>query len=428
MNNKHKHLTLEDRSIIEKDLILGKSRRSIALKLDKDPSTICKEVKVHRLIVKKTAYHGKGVRDCINMDTCPACINRYCDKICSKYKMELCTRRDRTVGVCNGCDKYRSCRKTKYKYDAITADKKYRNILVSSREGSDLLYSEAKELAETIREPLKNGQSVYVILNNHPEIKQCTKTIYNYIENGTLQEFNITMFDHRRKLKMKARKTNVLKKRKDMKYLNGRNFNDFISYSKDNTEASIVEMDTVYNDISNGPFIQTFYIRKLKLLYGILHEKLTSQDMLDGITLMKKWLGNDLFKELFQIILTDRGTEFVRADEIENLGSKIFYCDPMASYQKTQRENAHGPLRFILPKADEVKDLYSIGLRTQKDLNLVLSHFNSYQTKKLNGKSRFEYMDFAYSKYLTALLDKLNLEVIEKDKVIMDPKLLNMKK
>ena len=37
---------------------------------------------------------------------------------------------------------------------------------------------------------LKMVQSVYTILNNHPEITQCEKTIYNYIDAGV---FSIEM-------------------------------------------------------------------------------------------------------------------------------------------------------------------------------------------------------------------------------------------
>ena len=40
-----KHLTLDQRIIIEKELDQGKSLRSIALQLEKDPTTISKEIK-----------------------------------------------------------------------------------------------------------------------------------------------------------------------------------------------------------------------------------------------------------------------------------------------------------------------------------------------------------------------------------------------
>ena len=46
--NKGKHLTLEDRINILNDLIKGKSLNEIANNLNKDPTTISKEIKKHR--------------------------------------------------------------------------------------------------------------------------------------------------------------------------------------------------------------------------------------------------------------------------------------------------------------------------------------------------------------------------------------------
>ncbi len=44
-----KHLTLEDREYIKKSLDKGQSFKDIAMFLCKDPTTISKEVKLHRL-------------------------------------------------------------------------------------------------------------------------------------------------------------------------------------------------------------------------------------------------------------------------------------------------------------------------------------------------------------------------------------------
>ncbi|WP_289219797.1 helix-turn-helix domain-containing protein [Ileibacterium valens] len=44
-----KHLTIEDRMIIETGLTNGSTRKSIADTLGKSPSTICKEIKLHSI-------------------------------------------------------------------------------------------------------------------------------------------------------------------------------------------------------------------------------------------------------------------------------------------------------------------------------------------------------------------------------------------
>ena len=52
---KHKHLTLSDRIEIELGITQGSSFRMIASIIEKDPSTISKEIKKH-LIVKQRLF------------------------------------------------------------------------------------------------------------------------------------------------------------------------------------------------------------------------------------------------------------------------------------------------------------------------------------------------------------------------------------
>ena len=62
-------------------------------------------------------------------------------------------------------------------------------------------------------------------------------------------------------------------KRKDKSYLKGRQYSDYETFMKENPYASVVEMDTVYNDVTNGPFIQTFKFLKYDLLICIYQEE-----------------------------------------------------------------------------------------------------------------------------------------------------------
>ncbi len=54
-------------------------------------------------------------------------------------------------------------------------------------------------------------------------------------------------------------------------------------------------------------------------------------------------LGNDVFMLRFTVILTDNGSEFkdpeiIEYDSIGVNSTKVFYCDPLASYQKPNIE------------------------------------------------------------------------------------------
>lgn len=52
-----KHMTLEQRIIIEKELDKGSSLRSIASLISKDPTTISKEIKKHRLFKEHNHFN-----------------------------------------------------------------------------------------------------------------------------------------------------------------------------------------------------------------------------------------------------------------------------------------------------------------------------------------------------------------------------------
>ena len=100
--------------------------------------------------------------------------------------------------------------------------------------------------------------------------------------------------------------------------------------------------------------------------------------------------------------------------------TRIYYCDPMQSSQKGSLENNHIELRYILPKG---VDLYPLGLTSQDDLNLVLSHVNSFSKEKLNGKSSVKMMEFLHPQLAQAFYN-FGISKIEKDKVILKPYLL----
>lgn len=82
---------------------------------------------------------------------------------------------DRNIGSCNNCPNIKTCTLDKYFYKAEKAQKDYEYTLKDSRQGVNLNTSELISLAHIICSLIKKGQSIYTILNNHPEIKLCEK-------------------------------------------------------------------------------------------------------------------------------------------------------------------------------------------------------------------------------------------------------------
>lgn len=419
-NNKNLHLTVQERIIIEKGIENGSTKAAIALTIGKDKSTVGKEIKKHRELVHKSSYKI----NCANMKNCSH--NHVCDN-CADFKPFTCNRRDRSPGACNGCSKYTHCRYDKYRYKADFSHKKYREDLVDSRTGINMSYEECKAMADIIVPLIKAGHSPYHIVTNHPELNISEKTLYNYIENGIFREFGLLDIDLRIKTKRKITKkaSNKYKKREDKKYLNGRTYDDFINYTAENKNLSVVEMDTVYNNGSTGPFMQTFKFLDYSFMFIVYQEEKTAKSMVEGVDLLEKILGKDLFSEEVTIIKTDRGSEFCDAEgfekeENESRRTRIFYCDPMASGQKGSLENNHKEIRYICPKENDLKDL---GLNSQEKANLIVSHINSQSKEHLKGKSPLEVMEFMNPALYQKFKD-FGIERINKDNIVLKAYLL----
>lgn len=124
----------------------------------------------------------------------------------------------------------------------------------------------------------------------------------------------------------------------------------------------------------------------------------------------------NLFKNFFQVILTDNGKEFTDIAYLEELGIKVFFCDPNRSDQKDSCERNHEFIRYFLPKGETFKNLH------QRDIWNMMSHINLYKRYSLNNKSPYEVTEFIWGK---ELLQALHIKYIKPDEVILNNSIFN---
>ena len=144
-------------------------------------------------------------------------------------------------------------------------------------------------------------------------------------------------------------------------------------------------------------------------------------DVKDAIDKLYEVLGHEVFKRSFPVILTDNGSEFKNPKALEldadgNQRTKIFYCNPMASYQKPHVEKNHEYIRYLIPKGK------SFNNRTQEDITLMMNHINSTARASLNGNTPFKLAQMLLD---VSMLDKLSLKHIHADDVHLKPALFN---
>ncbi len=395
-----KHMTSEDRAYIEEALQRNMSFKEIAKYLSKDPTTISKEVKKHRVSQKPSNFNRGGHNQCKHMRTCQKrdlCATgkqcrfpcRQCDNcnlVCPDFEQNICPKTAKAPFVCNGCERKTVCRLEKQYYKAGSAQREYELLLVSAREGINMTEAEFQELDAIVSPLCKRGQSIaHICASHHGEIPVTERTIYNYFEQNLFSAINL---DLPRKVKYKKRQPSKKKEPCDYAAREGRTYVDFQKYIAENPDLSVVEMDTVIGR-KGGKTLLTMLVRSCRLQLAFLMESNSQACVKEKFERLRLLLGDTLFETVFGVLLTDNGSEFldplsVECDNDGVLHTRVFFCDPNCSYQKGMLEKNHEYIRYVLPKGVSFDNL------DQEQINLLLNHVNSSARDSLNGKTPFE--------------------------------------
>lgn len=254
---------------------------------------------------------------------------------------------------------------------------------------------------------------------NHPDTLNFSKSaFYNYIKQGV---FDFGPLDLPRMVRYKKRINKKRRTRQEREIRINRTHEDFIKYICENNSLNIVEMDTVQGLMSDSKCLLTLFWRKTNFMLIFLLESQTSKEVTKVFNFLQETLDEEDYKRMFQVILTDNGSEFFDVLNIECLHhssehvTKVFYCDPGASWQKGGLEKNHEFIRYVLPKKTTFENL------TQEKSNILANNINSLCRDSLNNKSPFEAMKFICD---NEVLLKLSMKLIEPNDVHLNRKLL----
>ena len=384
---KKQRLTIEDRILIEELLRQNYKLKDIARVIEVNSSTISREIKNRR--------KGNGSNN-------------------------LCPKTNKYPFVCYNCSKKVHCYKKKYYYNFKEAQKDYENKLKYSRIGIDMSIDEIEYWNDYFKDKLKNkNQPILHIFKNIENVfPKSIQTFYKYVHKGYFPSINDEMLASYKPRKKKETvktisKDNIIKK--------GRKYSDFEEFIKHNPNVNIVEMDTVIGTFEDKKCIMTLYFRKSKLMLMFLIKKYKPSEVTKVFYSIRKSIGDDLFKKMFEVILTDNGWEFSKPEEIEinqDTGQKlinIFYTEPYSSWQKGGVERNHEFIRYIIPKGISFDNL------TKKNINDMMNNINNVRRKSLDYQT--PYLVFL-KEYGLDISKKLHLIEINKDEINLSYKLL----
>ncbi|MDR0898451.1 MAG: helix-turn-helix domain-containing protein [Oscillospiraceae bacterium] len=160
MNEKgraNKHMTLEDRIEIQECLGKGMTFKAIARRIEKDPTTVSKEVKARA----KSHTNSFTKTDTV----CPQLLK-------APFVCNDCLRRSRS-----------NCNYARRVYAAIAAHTEYKTTLRESREGIPLNKETFYETEQILSAAVRSGQHIYhaIMANQLPVSKS---SVYRHIARG----------------------------------------------------------------------------------------------------------------------------------------------------------------------------------------------------------------------------------------------------
>lgn len=379
-----KRLTIENRMLIEQLLRVNYKLKDIAYAVESNSSTVSREIKKRRIT-------GKGQF-----------------KECEKIK--------RFPYVCNGCSNKSYCRKKKYYYNYKKAQDNYDYLLKNSRIGIDMSIDEVDYWNEYFKDKIKDkNQPILHLFNNIEKVfPKSIQTFYNYVHKGYFTFINDEMLPRAYSYKPRKRTNENPTIRFDNIIRTSRTLEDMNRYIESNPNANIVEMDTVIGKFEDKKCILTLYFRNTKLMLMFLIDKYKTKSVSDVFKFLRKKLGCDNFKDMFEVVLTDNGWEFSKPDDIEfdqETGEKLinlFYCEPYSSWQKGSIERNHEFIRYIIPKGITFDKL------TKENIIDMMNNINNVSRKSLNYETPFNLFNKQYGNEITK---KLHLIPIKKDEV-----------
>jgi IS30 family transposase len=340
--------------------------------------------------------------------------------MCPDYEEQVCYKLYEPPYVCNGClDEYQCVLRKKY-YINKKAHEAYREMLVESRVGANITEDELLDLDEFVSPLLRRGQSVHHIVTSNPDkFNISEKSIYRYIDGGLLTARNIDM---PRVCRLKPRKTKSVVHKIDKSCRTGRTYAEYEQFIKE-TAVSVVEMDSVLGR-TGGKVLLTLMFTTCDFMLAFIRERNTSQSVIDTFDSLYKKLGVDTFRNLFPLLLTDNGSEFSNPLKLEfdndgNRRTMVFYCNPYASFEKPHVEFNHEFIRRIIPKGKSIDHL------EQADINLMMSHINSYSREKLSNKAPLDLFGFIYG---DDIAKNLGISKIPPNEIILRPSLFKTSK
>lgn len=246
--------------------------------------------------------------------------------------------------------------------------------------GNDIALADFLE-NKILNEKYSPQAALYAIKNEElkfsVEIKS-VNTIYSYIEKGVF--LNLSMEDLRRKAKKKKRKVKRAKSSPK-----GTSIEKRPEEVSDREEFGHWEMDCVKGKRENGTTLLVLTERMTRYEIIQVLKTCSTDEVRKAMNRIEKEFKS-LFYSIFHTITVDNGSEFADAESMEKalyrVGKRtdVYYCHPYCSYERGTNENQNRLIRYFYPKGTDFDETI------KKDkVEEVQTWINNYPRRMFDG-------------------------------------------
>jgi IS30 family transposase len=276
-------------------------------------------------------------------------------------------------------------------YRANVAQRNYK-AKVSNRKRS-LKIEKDKALEELIRKKiLEEKYSPDAVIG---EIKQkkmlfktriCTKTLYNYIDDGILAGItNATLWEKRKRKKKRYKKV----RRISLKNKGAKGIEERPKEADKRSKYGHWEGDSVKGPRKKkaGLFVLTERQKREQIMLKI--ENLTQDSIIKAIDALEDKYQRH-FKNKFKSITLDNGMEFLNWQAIEKsklTGKKrttVYFAHPYSAWERGTNENQNKMIRRFIPKGTDIATI------SDEEIEEIEKWINNYPRKILGYKTANE--------------------------------------
>jgi IS30 family transposase len=180
----------------------------------------------------------------------------------------------------------------------------------------------------------------------------CSKTLYNYIEQGFMNIRNID-------LPMKTRLNTKKKRSRKNKRVLGRSIEDRPAEINNREDFGHWEIDTVIGKKSKDPVLLTLTERKTRQEIIMKIASKASEAVSKAIQFIQKECGSN-FSKVFKTITADNGSEFADLDStLKKEDTDIYFAHPYTSCERGTNERHNGLIRRFIPKGKAIAEVSS---------------------------------------------------------------------